>query len=177
MKLLDVFRKKTKKNDDMVLIKSKFGLPTFKICGVVLADAGPCPSQCLALSIAITKNVPVVDVYDDQVSDIASNVETDESFSDILFKMDDQHIKLAFIDHSGVVAIIFGKGKAEELEVEYIQIQYDVNQTNLESLITIYNNQSNQMDKKLFYRNTEQRKEYESALKAINMQIEMCQIN
>lgn len=174
MKLLDVFRKKTKKNEKTVIVKSKFGLPTFRVCGVQLVDAGPgCPFQ----GQAIVKNIPEEEIQNNNETKSFLNSNLNESLSDVVFQIENQNIKLLFIDHFGVIDITFGQGETTGGAVEYLQIQYDPKQTSLESLILIYNNQSNQSKKRLLYRNKNQKIAYITALRSVGVQIETSQIN
>jgi hypothetical protein len=130
MKILErIFRKKK----SCVIIPSKMGLPSMKICGVVLVDMG-LPPPCTFDTCVADGGGTGQAFLDPQKQKDNSN----QKVSSIIFKSALQNLKNSLVNFDGVINVSFGNVVFEGGESEATKIEFDLNKIDLRTLIQVY---------------------------------------
>lgn len=192
MKVIDKIRNFVKpkpKNKGKVLIRSKFGLPTVRVCGTVLVDnsaaaaAGTdftsvtaAETQTVASSASLTNAGLSYDAATSSMSTGVSATQAVGSTGPIAFipkigdKIENIHLKNnedareLIVNLNGVVSIEFGKANEQ---YEAIRVSYSALSLDLNALIKIYSFTSG--DKVIFAKDPEHKKKYLDILNSMNI--------
>lgn len=191
MKVIDQIRNFVKpkpKNKGKVLIRSKFGLPTVRVCGTVLVDnsaAAAAGTDFTSVTAAETQTVAssasLADAglsYDAATSSLSTGVSATQALSSggigfapkIGDKIENIHLKNnedareLIVNLNGVVSIEFGKVNEQ---YEAIRVSYSALSLDLNALIKIYSFTSG--DKVIFAKDPENKKKYLDILNSMNI--------
>lgn len=196
MKLLNkmkslIYKKKNKQ--DLVLIKSKFGLPSMRVCGVVLVDSGSNP--CTGLACSNDGSCPCDGTYNEgcptdnpfcpvgdssQCPTLAVGVafidpdllkeQNSEEKVSIFFAGNSVDFKEAVIILNGVDNVIFGQANLNGLNIKCTCVQFNLSLVSAVTLTKIYYFMPIK-DKKILCESPEQIKKYKDLLSSIKIEI------
>ena len=186
MNLLDKIKgliTKAKKNNS-VLIKSKFGIPSVRVCGVVLVDNGSnfCPisdasQPCLASDGPGQPCTLAVNIGF-RPSDLPEKSQIKKkSITKIFFGGNNLDFKSSIIEIAGVEKTIFGKVLlVDQKEMECTYVEFDSNTINPLLLIKTYNFVVSE-EKRIFceLQDQDQIKYYEDLLASADISIPISQ--
>ena len=132
-----IYRMFKKDNKSSVIIPSKMGLPTMKVCAVVLVDAGPgCPTQGLAFKSPNQKTHSEGDNTESTLkADSNENLEYSKS---IVLRSASQDLKNSLLSIFGISEITFGKVVFEGGESEATKVVFDPQKTDFVVVLGVY---------------------------------------
>lgn len=165
-----------KKNKNKVLIKSKFGLPAVRVCGVVLADGGTATAGGSLQTGAAAGVAATLAAGGSNLAAGANNLanttlptfmpKTDQI--EEIYVLNNEDAKDLIISLNGVITVGFGKANDQ---YDAIRIGYEISTLDLSALIKIYSFTSG--NKIIFAKNSKQRNEYDNILKSKNFHVDI----
>ena len=177
MTLSSIFKIFSRPKKQRVLVKSKFGLPAVKVCGVVLVDAGPCTCQYQGQAALpdLKKKKPGLssEVSPPAAPDLKNAADSQESLDYIIFKCSKQDLKKS-LSELGINSFIFGKVVSDGAEHESLKILFSPENIDLLSVLNLYS-LSSEDDKIIFYRDDLQKVIIEDLLYLLGVNIRISQ--
>lgn len=123
-----------------VIIPSKMGLPSAKVCGVVLADTGctdiPCNDTTGGPCSGDVGPCPTLAFRNPNQKLEPASVENPPQ--SVVVKSISQSFKKSILDLKGIIDINFGKALAEGDEFEATKVDFDAGEIDLGSILKIY---------------------------------------
>lgn len=161
---------KPKKNK--VLVKSKLGLPSLRICSVVLVDA--CIAACPAQNTGFVKSPKPSSDSEESTQNSPETPSKDSKESKNLYlRASNQEVKNALL-LDGVESIIFVVATTDAGKYQCIQIEYNKG-IGAEQIIKHYQN-TNESIKEVLYRDEDERNCYKNILQAISSDIALVRL-
>jgi hypothetical protein len=183
---------------DVVIIKSKFGIPTVRVCSVVLVDSGTNP--CTLFSCSNDGSCPCFGTYDqgcpinNPFCPVGDNTQCPtfgvavafrddllesqkNNNSKIFFAGNSLDFKNSIISLNGIKTIVFGKVYMDLGEAECTCVEFDQNIIGPIPLIKIYQFVPGIVDKKIFCDSRDQIKVYQELLNSSDISMPVLQFN
>ena len=197
MKLLNKMKSliyKNKNKEDLVLIKSKFGLPSMRVCGAVLVDGGEggpctqllcsndgscpcdgtynenCPTNNPFCPVGDSSQCPTLAVGVAFIDPNLLKEQNSEENINIFFAGNSIDFKEATIILNGVDNVIFGKANLNGFDIECTCVQFNLNLVSPVTLVKIYYFMPIK-DKKILCDSPEQLKKYKDLLSSIKIEL------
>ena len=155
-----------------VLIKSRFGLPSVRICGTALVDSCAL-NDCGGFGMSIMNNEEsdLVDNLNEQKTKKLNSKQTN-NFNNLFFKIDGQEFKQILNNVDGIITTTFGLALSNnhKNQCECLRIEYDQKKINVDELFKIYSS-INFENKEIFYQNEDEKKYFTKIKKSTNSNV------
>lgn len=178
MKILDKIYNfiKNKKNNNKkikVLIKSRFGLPSVRICGTALVDSCAL-NDCGGFGLTIMKNEENEQEYDlmkKQTVEIKDPI-LKNNFNNLFFRIENQEFKQILNNIDGIITTTFGIALSNnhKNQCECLRVEYNQEQLKIDELFKIYSS-IKLKNKEVFYQNEDEKKYFTKIKNSISTDI------